>query len=900
MCHKLIVVFSLKNKCSLSHPDSKQLPLSRDDIECSSCLPGQFLHFNFNTGKTECLSCPENTYSTGGVFRINGQYREWTNEKLFGQFDNECYIIKEEIENENCKAFTLSKDASYIVSNNGFNDNNYQYVAMISLQINLVTKGQIKFKYKKDTTIQNNYRVGLMRFFVNYLTYYEDYNERNNNEWKEVSFNLEKGRYSFLWQYLKTVSNTKTQEMKMEISDIEITGVETASIQCTECAAGISPKGSDYCRFCVEGEFFDNATQKCEKCPKGTTSDYNSVGKENCKVIPQCTEKNYYKIISPKCNISTKKAKFQLELITENCVENLKNKEGEMECIKCQPGQYVRKSEDGNYSRCEYCPQGYFTSEENASECKPCEGITSNMYYVTPLNPLSYKSQFEIINIEGEVKINYHLINDNIQNPKIYIEVDGIPISSYSLTKTEINIPASVGQHHIEIISENAVLETITFTNASIGGSSVCKACSSGYLVRENGKYVCQNCGNGMELNEENECELCRDNFFKRSNQHLDKCIKCPPMTISNSKRNNCIPYDVTANHKYMLKYIISNYKKNKEILCNLTGGLCAQNFYGPIRDIANKNLFYLSYNEPNLFNTTDYTYKYKHSIESSFIIKLQNSKEINNTKEVISLGKEISYIKLLNSQKNKGVIIKYTNGDTCESDPTQRYETILLLNCTKSQNEFSIIHAPTFVTQSPNKCKYYFSWSSTAGCPICLLSQASKLKLSCNNFNRNIYYNEGPSCIIDSTDFLSTNDFSEDENNIVTSDIDSIVDVYQLQLDTEMPLPGEMEEYVENKKETEVCYMYDDFDKEILYIVIIIPICYIAIVILCVYFWCKYRRISGDYHRLMEEPMNTNPDVGGPNVSADNHNQQIEMGSVQNSKNEERLDKEHEVKIDS
>ena len=85
MCHKLIVVFSLKNKCSLSHPDSKQLPLSRDDIECSSCLPGQFLHFNFNTGKTECLSCPENTYSTGGVFRINGQYREWTNEKLFGQ-----------------------------------------------------------------------------------------------------------------------------------------------------------------------------------------------------------------------------------------------------------------------------------------------------------------------------------------------------------------------------------------------------------------------------------------------------------------------------------------------------------------------------------------------------------------------------------------------------------------------------------------------------------------------------------------------------------------------------------------------------------------------------------------------------------------------------------------------
>ena len=114
------------------------------------------------------------------------------------------------------------------------------------------------------------------------------------------------------------------------------------------------------------------------------------------------------------------------------------------------------------------------------------------------------------------------------------------------------------------------------------------------------------------------------------------------------------------------------------------------------------------------------------------------------------------------------------------------------------------------------------------------------------SQFNRNIYYNEGPSCIIDSTDFLSTNDFSEDENNIVTSDIDSIVDVYQLQLDTEMPLPGEMEEYVENKKETEVCYMYDDFDKEILYVVIIVPICYILIVGLCVYFWCKYRRISG------------------------------------------------------
>ena len=895
------ILFSLNKKCDQSIEGASHLPVSKQEIECSSCKAGQYLHYNYEKGNLECLSCHENTYSTGGTMRLNGNYREWSNAELFSKFDNECYTVKDEVESENCKAFTLSKDASYIVSNNGFNiDNDYDYIAMLSIQVKLVQKGKIKFKYSKDTINENRSRIGLFRFYINYLSEYEDYNIQSTKDFKEVSFDLDKGSYSFLWQYLKTVDSKQTQSLAMKISDIEITGVETASTECKKCQAGTSVKGSDHCNFCIEGEYFDTSASKCMKCPKGTTSDFNAVGVDMCKVIPKCTESSYYKIISSKCDISTMKSKYHYELIKNSCIENESlKKEGEGECLVCQPGQYVKKIDD-KYTKCEYCPMGTYSMTLNANKCEPCEGILSNAQYIIPENPLKYKSKIDINDLPGEIVIQYTSINSTI-TPNINIEIDSLPYSS-PLISNEIIIPVNSGSHYLEIISENAIIDKITIKNGSTGGGYICSACTSGFLVKVNGKYVCENCGSGMELNENNECTLCQEGYYKRSNEHKAKCKKCPPLTESNSKRTNCSPVDVVTNHIYKLKYILSNYKKDKENLCSLTGGLCTNEFYGPIRNIANDDLYYLSYRSADIFNTTDFSYKYKSNIESSFVYKLNNDKDSyakSNSKLVTSLGRDIAYIKMLNAEKKKGVVIKYKNGDKCENDPSKTYETILLLNCTKSQNEFfASSNSPKFIGTDQSKCLYYFSWSSSSGCPLCLSSQTSTLRLSCSNFQRSIYYGEGPQCIIDDTTSLSTNDDSNDNTSILVNDSDNIATTFHIAVTqaSEMKLPLLTDDYIEKKKDNETCYLYDDFDKEILYVVIIVPICYVLIVGLCVYFWCKYRRISGDYHRLMEEPIQTNGD--NPNISVEKHNQQIEMGSVPNSKNEEKLDKEMDVKV--
>lgn len=58
---------------------------------------------------------------------------------------------------------------------------------------------------------------------------------------------------------------------------------------------------------------------------------------------------------------------------------------------------------------------------------------------------------------------------------------------------------------------------------------------------------------------------------------------------------------------------------------------------------------------------------------------------------------------------------------------------------------------------------------------------------------------------------------------------------------------------YPNSIKENEDCYLYENFDDYIVYIAIAVPIVYFicAFIVVCIY--CKYRKISNRYHRLVE-----------------------------------------------
>lgn len=58
---------------------------------------------------------------------------------------------------------------------------------------------------------------------------------------------------------------------------------------------------------------------------------------------------------------------------------------------------------------------------------------------------------------------------------------------------------------------------------------------------------------------------------------------------------------------------------------------------------------------------------------------------------------------------------------------------------------------------------------------------------------------------------------------------------------------------YPSETNQDESCYLYENFDNYILYIAIAVPVCYFicAFIVICIY--CKYRKISNRYHRLVE-----------------------------------------------
>jgi hypothetical protein len=896
------IIFSYKTNCSTTQSENN-LPLSITNTPCKSCNKGEFLTYNVNTLSQECKKCPANTYSTGSSFQIRGEYFEWNNQQLFSSLTNECYVIDKIEDNNNCKGFTIEQNGMYIKSNNGYNMNNYDYIASFYKQVELVSKGKIEFKYKKDTNVDNFYRNGLFRFYVNYLIEVEDLNPKNNNKWITVVIHLEPGKYSFLWQYYKKVYSDLSTKMSLYISDILIDGTETSSLTCIQCENGISGTGSDHCNYCDKTKYFDKVTNTCIDCPQGKVSKPFSSGIESCVKIPPCTKDNYYRKTSKKCNAYTNKQQVQYELIENNCIENGSSgitRETSVGCNKCLPGQYIKKIDD-TYTKCEYCPGGSYSNKENANSCATCEGWIGNVMYITPDEPKKYKGEIDIAETTGEMIITYSLINKTISESGIDIEIDGKSVMAKN-TNTKINLQLTKGMHSINIKTENAILERITFKNTVHGGGEICKACSIGFMVQEGDDLVCKNCGIGMELNSKNECQKCPEGYVKNSNDHYEKCKACPKLTRSNDRRTLCLPQQVITNYPFKQKFILSNYEKYQNDLCKFTNNLCSGSFYGPIkesnaniRNANQSNLYFISFSQPNQFENEDFTYKYKEEISQSFIYLLQNEQNSkNNTKVLTSLGKEIDYIQMILTSQKKGVVIKYSNGDTCDENESQKYETILFLNCTKEKNELINLHAPKFITK--NKCVFYFEWASNKGCPLCRASQVDMFKLYCRNFNRDIYYIENDYCIIDSTEGLSTNPNKEEMLNdmleyILTNNKDNISEIYNINFDDNERIekPPENDFYIEHQKRTEACYLYDDFDKEILIIVITVPIIYILILVLCIYFWCKYRRLRGDYHRLLEEPVSSLETDQQKNEQNNLPFQQIELGSMQgNSINNE------------
>jgi hypothetical protein len=323
-----------------------------------------------------------------------------------------------------------------------------------------------------------------------------------------------------------------------------------------------------------------------------------------------------------------------------------------------------------------------------------------------------------------------------------------------------------------------------------------------------------------------------------------------------------------------------------------MTQNLCYSSLYGPIRDKEN-NLYFISYKSPKIFYSNDFSYTIndkKNKNIPSYIFSLTKSNKNTNEKLLNNLGNKIESIKVVKENEIRGVIIKYENGDDCEYINGKKIESYLFLKCSKdSLNNDNILNyrAPTLIKK--DKCEYYFEWDGKAGCPICLSNEVNTMATPCREGSRYKYYSENLNCIISNTTNLYGNNIEFSHESLILNEYDEkIGTIYNITFEKNKGKDNLVNVfYVEGRKIDENCTIYEDYDSNIQYILIAIPIIYVIVLLLYIYICCKYRRIKGDYHRLVEDPVDL--------PQSQTNNQVIEM--EQKEKNEEKLD-EKEVKI--
>ena len=182
----------------------------------------------------------------------------------------------------------------------------------------------------------------------------------------------------------------------------------------------------------------------------------------------------------------------------------------------------------------------------------------------------------------------------------------------------------------------------------------------------------------------------------------------------------------------------------------------CKNRFTGPIfnqneseESEEDNSIFYISLNNKDKLEVKDFTFAKESKICSSgHAFALLESKEysqknsansndyeiISNTKVLKNIGSKIEKITLIPGTPyfnyiSPGISIKYSNGDTCLSNPNLKYSFNIFLTCDKS----GIYYPPKYIGKLNHNCTFVFEWESRNGCPSCLRNNLTPVPVILN-----------------------------------------------------------------------------------------------------------------------------------------------------------------------
>jgi hypothetical protein len=399
-----------------------------------------------------------------------------------------------------------------------------------------------------------------------------------------VSFPVDPGFYTFLWQYNKLInSNSDPSAMILKLEMIEFEGIQADNDHSLNILENFKKENNrpqclaiPYNFGCAANFYFDQVSNKCLACPEGYYSLRKSTGQESCKKKPPCQESDY---ISYKNNLCSSNDQAQKTQLVEyfyntpfNCEESSGVKKPEnkiVPCCECQIGQFRKTISGSKNSICEYCPIDTYSDELNTQGyCKKCEDgytpkifqiiqgnfykdIVDSLYFTnknwtihnnnlavkqndfSESNPPKLEMNVTITEPSGNIQIKYEIFTDNVYNFTI-------KIYNYDLLKTEylqffssksnytFQQDLQKAKYKISLELNRGSFDPNSKPKLDINKSNQPIILLESLIIKNSllgGGYACSKCPEDMVINHSS-----------------NSCVKCPSGTEINSETKNCVP----------------------------------------------------------------------------------------------------------------------------------------------------------------------------------------------------------------------------------------------------------------------------------------------------------------------------------------------------------------------
>lgn len=884
----------LTNQSLVFYSKNPSIPIPCD----TRCPPGHKLSYNFLLKSIECVPCPRDTFNLGSD--LNALY--WTSE-IIALFSINCnfYDNNTLVERKKCNNIIISNDKKILM----LLENKKENMKADKVEIDMVfsytavNDGSLFFEYNK-TAIDDNGNIeskGEFEFFFDYISVVSDketIEKVNETKYNKVIHSYLKGNHQLALKFAYNFEENK--KIFLAVKSLKVINAFDVALECEKCFNPNPYEASALCRGCSITQTLTE-DNKCHDCNSNEISINNI-----CEAVPPCDNEIDFHIeeLQEKCENNVRTIFYTLDKNTPIfCYE----KENHLGNGLLSRKNFIKTDLETN------CNVNQESIESNENEFKYCSFIENEykVYYFELKNNFYINSNF----FHGELldKNSHHFLTNgkylyvpkNVEEGKRYIFQKKINIASYkgsvsfkanvTLDEKKEEITLSIGNKIVPIkesdlytidltkgeyefnlvyekkIKDVTLTDTIPikidyfqikggkYTNLLNDKGYSCESCPSGYLSDPTGF----NCIKQIE-------QSITPNYTIKNTPIIIQRETCPEFTI---KRENTMHYPnntsfiitscdlamIMEYKKYHLKFNIKSYSKHitnyalfhsmaKYFISSNSGS--SGNLIGPLQtDTPSTTLsIYLSVYTPLLFTINQFSYSLGH------VFLMEKEKKWKTSPKYKTLGRIIESVNLVDSVDKSGIIVTYTEGDVCESDPSVKYSVNLYLKCDKKIKGFGY---PIVLRTGDNKCIYDIEVSSPFFCKICLSSELTFNYGMCVNDERPKIYQENSNCVFGNVynDFQSDEIFSvEDEKSkLVRADFEGL-DKENLENQSNQNkkiMNKEYQEhihYINNRLKYEKCSFQDYIEKKYYLFSSIVFGFYALSVIIAVAICIKYLKI--------------------------------------------------------